>query len=217
MPTSAKRQSACTRTCLCASSTEARLGPIRVSGRSSGRSDVVLCIPNARPRSSHTGDAAALQTSPKYSSGGGGGPRFFKCHFLFFGRPEHTCSCLGTEREVQGSWLHRGNGTECAFFWLWLYSYIPESFFYAQKTWSQLENFVHFIELCHFPDGRPLPRPKVTIYNPQQGCPVAQQKGGFGGAGAGVDASLRRHSHPKRRNCKGRLGIAAAHTRPQAS
>ena len=87
MPTSAKRQSACTRTCLCASSTEARLGPIRVPGRSSSRSDVFLCIPNARPRSSHTGDAAALQTSPKYSSGGGGGgadPRFFKCHFLFW-------------------------------------------------------------------------------------------------------------------------------------
>ena len=70
MPTSAKRQSACTRTCLCASSTEARLGPIRVPGRSSSRSDVFLCIPNARPRSSHTGDAAALQTWPKYSSGG---------------------------------------------------------------------------------------------------------------------------------------------------
>ena len=73
MPTSAKRQSACTRTCLCASSTEARLGPIRVPGRSSSRSDVFLCIPNARPRSSHTGDAAALQTWPKYSSGGEGG------------------------------------------------------------------------------------------------------------------------------------------------
>ena len=73
MPTSAKRQSACTRTCLCASSTEARLGPIRVPGRSSSRSDVLLCVPNARPRSSHTGDAAALQTWPKYSSGGGEG------------------------------------------------------------------------------------------------------------------------------------------------
>ena len=61
MPTSAKRQSACTRTCLCASSTEARLGPIRVPGRSSSRLDVFLCIPNVRPRSSHTGDAAALR------------------------------------------------------------------------------------------------------------------------------------------------------------
>ena len=30
--------------------------------------------------------------------------------------------------------------------------------------------------------------PKGTIYNPQQGCPAAQQKGGFGRAGAGVDA-----------------------------
>ena len=30
--------------------------------------------------------------------------------------------------------------------------------------------------------------PKDTTYNPQQGCPVAQQKGRFGGAGAGVDA-----------------------------
>ena len=44
------------------------------------------------------------------------------------------------------------------------------------------------MEFYQSPDGRPLPRPKVTIYNPQQGCPVAQQKGGFGGAGAGVDA-----------------------------
>ena len=68
MPTSAKRQSACTRTCLCASSTEARLGPIRVPGRSSSRSDVFLCIPNARPRSSHTGDAAALQPWPTTAS-----------------------------------------------------------------------------------------------------------------------------------------------------
>ena len=56
------------------------------------------------------------------------------------------------------------------------------------RTWSQLENFVHFMEIRRTADGRPLPRPKDTTYNPQQGCPVAQQKGGFGGAGAGVDA-----------------------------
>ena len=84
MPTSAKRQSACTRTCLCASSTEARLGPIRVPGRSSSRSDVFLCIPNARPRSSHTGDAAALQTWPKYSSGGWGADRASSNAISFF-------------------------------------------------------------------------------------------------------------------------------------
>ena len=44
------------------------------------------------------------------------------------------------------------------------------------------------MEFCQLPDGRPLPRPKDTTYNPQQGCPVAQQKGRFGGAGAGADA-----------------------------
>ena len=42
------------------------------------------------------------------------------------------------------------------------------------------------------PAPNPPCRPKITIYNSQQGCPVAQQKGGFGGhrdgAGAGVDA-----------------------------
>ena len=45
------------------------------------------------------------------------------------------------------------------------------------------------MEFYQSPDGRPLPRPKITIYNPQQGCPVAQQKGHFGGAGAHVNAA----------------------------
>ena len=51
------------------------------------------------------------------------------------------------------------------------------------------------MEFYQSPDGRPLPRPKVTIYNPQQGCPVAQQKGRFGGAGAGVDAVASSGAH----------------------
>ena len=40
------------------------------------------------------------------------------------------------------------------------------------------------------PMGEPLPMPKDTTYNSQQGRPVTQQKGRFAGAGAGIDASM---------------------------
>ena len=66
MPTSAKRQSACTRTCLCASSTEARLGPIRVPGRSSSRSDVPVARRKAtsHAQSHHLQPPAGLPSRP---------------------------------------------------------------------------------------------------------------------------------------------------------
>ena len=56
----------------------------------------------------------------------------------------------------------------------------PRIFLHPQKHGtSGLENFVHFEEFGHSPDGRPLPRPKITTHNPQQGCPIAQQKEGW--------------------------------------
>ena len=131
-------------------------------------------MPNAQPQSSHTGDAAALAAN--VVGGGGGGGCFFKCHFLFFGRPEHTSSCLGTEKEApSGKWRK-----VCLFLAgaVLVLPRILSFFFYTQQTWSHLEKM--FI-LWNFatPPMEDFLRPPKKHLQPPAGLPSHPTKRSF--------------------------------------